>query len=892
MRLVLAMWRKTRIRLWLGRLRLGLLWLEGRLASLFGLRRAYKMHLARLVREVSLFDADYYRESNSDIAGKSLDPLIHYVAYGDREGRQPMPFFDPGYYRSHAKGRLKSVNSLLHYAWVGRYLRISPSPWFDVAYYLAQNKDVARASLDPLVHYVSYGGVEGRSPCANFDGAFYLRSNPDVAQARVNPLLHYLRFGRIEGRATLPAFAMDAESDNDAPIPIASLPTEHEWGALRAGHSPTTAVVDVVVPVYKGRAETLRCLFSVLSAINKTPYELVVINDASPDPDLTADLVRLAGRGLFSLSANAGNRGFVYTVNRGMAMHDERDVALLNSDTEVYGDWLDRLRQASRRHQRTGTVTPLSNNATICSYPRFLHDNPYPLEIGYEALDALAAEANAGVEAEAPTAVGFCMYIRRDCLKETGLFDEDAFGKGYGEENDFCQRAIRKGWRNIIVADVFVRHWGSTSFQGERANRVQSALRVLDKRYPDYQKDVRQFIEQDALAAARRELDWVRLKAQAAAENVLIVCHSRGGGAERHVQEDTRELLAAGVGVFYMRPQRGHPSHVQIAHPFCKTLPNLEPFSLADIEALGTALGELGITRIHTHGLVDFAPDAPERIKALAQLLGVPLWVDVHDYKVICPRINLIDREGRYCGEPADEAHCDACLVREGNDFGVRSIRDWRAMHHQVLRAAERILVPDQDVADRLARYYPDFEFTVSPHEEIDSVGVEIQRPTLAAGERLRIVIIGAIGKMKGYDILLACARDAKKRRLPLDFILLGYSMDDSRLEQAGVTVTGRYLEQEALDKLHALAPHVVWLPSTWPETYSYTLSLALQGGYPVFSFDLGAIARRLRSLGQVKGLLPTGNSSQPEKINQSFMEIREQSLSVPIHVPLSVNPS
>ena len=560
-----------------------------------------------------------------------------------------------------------------------------------------------------------------------------------------------------------------------------------------------------------------------------------------------------------------------------MALHGDRDVVLLNSDTEVYGDWLDRLRHASRRQHRTGTVTPLSNNATICSYPCFLHDNPYPLEIGYATLDAIAATVNAGVEAEAPTAVGFCMYIRRDCLEEVGVFDEEAFGKGYGEENDFCQRAIRQGWKNIIAADVFVRHWGSTSFQGERAKRVQSALKVVDKRYPNYQQDVRQFIERDVLAGARRQLDWARLKAQAGSENVLIVCHSRGGGAERHVQEDTREMLAAGTGVFYMRPQRGHPSHVKITHPFCKTLPNLDPFRLADFEALGTALGELGITRIHTHGLVDFSPDAPEQIKALAQVLGVPLWVDVHDYKVICPRINLIDREGRYCGEPADEAHCDACLVREGNDFGVRSIRDWRAMHHQVLGAAERILVPDQDVADRLARYYPDLEFTVSPHEEIDSVGVEIHQPTLAAGERLRIVVIGAIGKMKGYDILLACARHAKKRRLPLDFILLGYSMDDSRLEQAGVVVTGRYLESEAQDKLRALAPHVVWLPSIWPETYSYTLSLALQEGYPVFAFDLGAIARRLRVLGREAGLMPFAQADQPGNINMSFEKYRKQ---------------
>jgi glycosyltransferase involved in cell wall biosynthesis len=463
------------------------------------------------------------------------------------------------------------------------------------------------------------------------------------------------------------------------------------------------------------------------------------------------------------------------------------------------------------------------------------------------------------------------MYLRRDCLDDVGLFDEEAFGRGYGEENDFCQRAIGKGWRNIIAADVFVRHWGSTSFQGERARRVQAALKLLDRRHPEYQRDVRRFIEQDPLAAARRALDWMRLKAQSGAENVLIVCHSRGGGAERHVQEDTRDLLAAGVGVFYMRPRRGQPSRVTIDHPVCKSLPNLDAFDLADADAILAALRELRISRIHVHGLVDFVPDAADRVGALARDLGVPLWVEVHDYKVICPRINLIDHTGRYCGEPADEPRCDACLATEGNEFGVRSIRQWRSMHHRVLQGAERIMVPDEDVAVRLSRYYPDLRYTVSPHEDVDSQAIGVRQPEVAEDEPLRIVVIGAIGRMKGYDILLACARDAKKRRLPLEFILLGYSMDDARLVQAGVSVTGRYLELEALEKLGALSPHVVWLPSIWPETYSYTLSLALKAGYPVYAFDLGAIARRLRALGLGSGLIPLSDADHPARVNRMF---------------------
>lgn len=845
--------------------------LERAVARMFFVEGLYWRHLAWLVGRTDLFDERYYLESNADVAAAGCGALRHYVAHGDREGRQPMPLFDPGYYRAHLRGPARRANALLHYARVGRFERIPPSPLFDVAFYLEQNLDVARSGVDPLLHYLNWGGLEGRSPCAQFDGSYYLRTNPDVAEARVNPLIHFLNFGRIEGRETHAPYNVAPEPVDDAPPPVPSMPAIDDWSTFPASHDPAAAMVDVVVPVYKGRAETLRCIYSVLAGNNATPYELIVIDDASPDADLKADLTQLAARGFFTLQANEENLGFVQTVNRGMRQHAGRDVILLNSDAEVYGDWIDRLRQAARRHERTGTVTPLSNNATICSYPRFLHDNPYPLEMGYERLDALAASSNAGFEVEAPTAVGFCMYIRRDCLDDTGYFDEAAFGKGYGEENDFCQRAIRKGWRNVIAADVFVRHWGSTSFQGEKAVRVQAALRTIGELYPNYAHDVRAFVEDDPLAEARRRLDWARLCEHSHAQNVLIVCHNRGGGSERHVQEDTRDLLAAGVGVFFLRPQPGRLTHVRIGHPACKQVANLKPFDLRDTAALAQAMRELHITRIHTHGLIDLISDAPVQVLALARALKVPMWIDIHDYKVICPRINLVDRDGRYCGEPI-EAACDRCLATVGSDFGVRDIRAWREMHGDILRSAEKVWVPDQDVADRLARYFPDAGFTVSPHEDMDFASIDLHPIVLAPGERLRIVIIGAIGKIKGYDVLLACARDAKKRKLPIDFIVLGFSMADAALQAAGVHLTGRYREEEAADKLKALAPHVVWLPSLWPETYSYTLSIALSSGYPVFAFDIGAIARRLRESGCATGVMPLALADSPARVNDWFL--------------------
>lgn len=842
----------------------------GRLLGALGLRHRHNHRLARLLDDTGLFDREWYLRVNADVACAGIHPVYHYVRHGDREGRAPMPLFDPIHYRAHAGETARGSNALLHYAWVGRYRKVSTSPWFDTEYYLRLNRDVARLGVDPLLHYISKGGREGRAPCAQFDAAWYLGSNPDVQASGENPLLHYLEFGRVEGRPVAPP------EGEEWPDPVASasalLPSTLDDIAPRVG-GPVPCV-DVVVPVYRGLSETARCLRSVLSASADTPFELVVVDDASPEPELAEALGRWASAGLFTLLRNPLNVGFVASCNRGIELHPDRDVVLLNSDTEVFGDWLDRLRRAAHRDSRNGTVTPLSNNATIASYPRFLQDNPYPLEISYAELDALAARVNAGEAVEAPTGVGFCMYFRRDCLQEIGILDEEAFGRGYGEENEFSQRAISAGWRNLIAADTFVHHLGSVSFQGERAKRVANAMRVMDRLYPAYQRDVRDFIERDPLLAARERLDRARLGSRARERNVLLVCHNRGGGAERHLREETRRLQDAGQGVFMLRPVRGDGALARLADHANMLVPNLGDFVLAEGERLADLLRALRIDRVQVHGTIDFDVDAPAHIARIAALAGARLELIVHDYQAICPRINLADEQGRYCGEP-DERGCDACLVGNGNRYGLSSIRPWRIPQARLVDAAERLVVPNADVSERFSRYFPGRQIEIVPHEPVPESPLSFQRPLLDSSEPLHVVVIGAIGKVKGFDVLLACAREARLHGLPLRFSVLGYSMDDRRLAQAGVTVSGRYLEREGPGRLAALGPHVVWLPSLWPETYSYTLSMALDAGLPVFAFDLGAIARRLRDSGVAEHLMPLEIHDNPLAMLARFTGFR-----------------
>lgn len=259
----------------------------------------------------------------------------------------------------------------------------------------------------------------------------------------------------------------------------------------------------VIVPVFNAAAVLADCLDSLGRTLGADD-RVLLIDDASTDPAVAGLLQAFAGQARCSVRVerNPQNLGFVGTVNRGMALC-EQDVVLLNSDTVTTRGWLARLARAAASDPRVATVTPFSNHAEICSIPRFCQANPLPDDP--EAMAARVA-AHAPVYPELPTAVGFCVLITRRALGQVGDFDAATFGRGYGEENDFCLRASGHGFRHLLCDDAYVAHRGGASFApiGESPNGV--ALQRLLARYPGYNALIADFIARDPLAPIRARI--------------------------------------------------------------------------------------------------------------------------------------------------------------------------------------------------------------------------------------------------------------------------------------------------------------------------------------------------------------------------------------------------
>lgn len=261
----------------------------------------------------------------------------------------------------------------------------------------------------------------------------------------------------------------------------------------------------VIVPIYNAAPALRRCL-TALSATLPCNARVVLADDASSDPAVAELCTAFAGKfhGRCDLLRHEINLGFIRNVNRAAQHCAEDDVLLLNSDTVPAPGWFEAMLACAASDQRIATVTPWSNNAEICSFPQFCRTNPLPDEADLARIGAALARGHEiDAPVELPTGVGFAMWISRRAWRELGDFDAATFGRGYGEENDFCWRARAHGWRNVHCAGAYVAHQGNVSFAQTAEAPGGVNLQRLVARYPDYNATIAAFIEADPLRAAR-----------------------------------------------------------------------------------------------------------------------------------------------------------------------------------------------------------------------------------------------------------------------------------------------------------------------------------------------------------------------------------------------------
>jgi O-antigen biosynthesis protein len=596
-------------------------------------------------------------------------------------------------------------------------------------------------------------------------------------------------------------------------------------------------VAEIIVPVYGAGGDLERCLASVAAHTDLRRHRLLLVIDGPQDACIDALVAP------YECIRNDERQGFVRSVNRGMRASKD-DVVLLNSDTVVTAGWLEKMLAAAASHERAGTVTPFSNNATLVSIPEPFEEN------WIEDIDAFAALVEKRSKRDyprLPTAVGFCMLIRRALLDDIGFFDEAHFALGYGEENDFCMRASKRGWMHLLDDATYVHHAGARSF-GRDAKKNQRTLKRL---HPDYMPAIARFMKEDPLAPLRARVVGARDRPR-----VAHLVHGwppfARGGVEMYAQWLVRAQLEDRDVAVYARfadPARRKGDAVElrdggarvrlIANNFLQR----DPFSrnaLRDRQLERDFANFLRAERpqlLHVHHTAGHAFS----LVRVARTLGIPIVQSVHDWWTLCARVNLFDVAGRRCSGPA-LTKCARCAPLTRIPMANVPLHAYRRMAvRAALAQADAFVMPSNAIRDDFAR-----ERILPRNTPVHVVpyGVDIAprtAPREPARLPLRFGCVGAVLPHKGLHVADAAFNGIDPSRATLHV----FGNADADREYAGtlrnVKLEGTFAEDEKERVFDAI--DVLLVPSIGLESFGLAAREAMMRGVPAIATDDGGLS-------------------------------------------------
>lgn len=604
---------------------------------------------------------------------------------------------------------------------------------------------------------------------------------------------------------------------------------------------PTDRPATLILPVYNA-FELLREVLERIATHSGTGWRLLVIEDGSTDARVRPFLRDwCVGRATVTLLENHENIGFVRSVNRGfseaLAHWPEDPVVLVNSDAMVPAGWLPRL-LAPLDEPDVASVTPMSNDAEIFSVPVICkrHDMA-PGEA--DALDAVATTLLPSLSmAEAPTGVGFCMAIAPQYLALIPEFDT-VFGRGYGEENDWCQKAAQHGGRHLAISNLFVEHRGGQSFGSVGKQRLlERNLQILSSRWPEYDARVQDFLRRDPMTTGRLALGialaGLRQNRSGAASVPVYLAHALGGGAESYLMGEVQKRAKSGESSLIIRVGQGHRWRLELHGPYgsCHGMTN-------DLKLVERMVALLPARRvIYSCGVHDRdATELPDLLIRLAA--GQKIEVLFHDYYPISPSYTLLGQDGAYHGVPVagNILETDPAHIYERPGRISVPLADWQEAWGRLMRTAELITVFSESSREIIHAVWPD----VADRVEVRPHVLPAPPPQITAVESNQPVIgvLGNIGTQKGVSLLQALSREMAKTKTAR-LVVLGQIDPSYRLHPPSV-VHGNYQLRD-LESLVTRYGITAWfMPSIWPETFSYTTHEMLATGLPVLGLDLGA---------------------------------------------------
>jgi len=750
----------------------------------------------KIIKDSGLFDSEYYNRRYKDVSQKKLDPIRHFIRHGHRENRWPNEFFDPAFY--------KSVYNI-------------------------------EANITSLAHYISAPNAILNRTSEKFDGSFYYYLHSDVRKSGMNPLYHYLKYGINEKRA------------------ISKLQKEQKKISLINIPSKLSKIkITIIIPVYNAIDEVTDCLDSVIQNTHLgSNIKLLVINDASTDNNIYTRLNTYKNIPGVRIIHNKKNIGYTNNVNYGLSLCGEDDVVLLNSDTIVSKNWLRQMSIAAYQSNDIGTVTAVSNGAGAFSVPK-AGWNDIPDHFSITHIARLVASSIDSAFVTTPTGNGFCLFIKRELIDDIGIFDMAKFPRGYGEENDFCMRAVSKGWVNIIDIKTFVYHKRSASFKGEKELLIEQGISQVKNDHPYYSGAIKAISKSTLFKKSR---DLIDNKINKTPQNgaivkpkILFVISTRTGGTPK----TNYDLMRALRDIYDCYVLASNSKTIEIMRAGDKDYEVIEKFHLQEPVIFSThrsfeyeqvvrsIIYKYSIELLHIRHIAWHSLKLPQ----IAKEMSIPVIKSFHDFYTLCPSVNLVDENGELFIDGLDHGINNPLWHDETvNPMTPSMLIAWKERMTHALSYCDHFITTCESAKEIILKNLPklkDIPFTVIPHgRDFDSY---IQPKKTLSNNSINVLVPGNITLTKGKFLIKQIkALDVSNQ---INFHVLG-TCDKDLMEV--VTYHGKYHRNEFTKKVAEINPDISAVFSIWPETYCHTLTESWASGLPVIGLSYGAVEKRIK---------------------------------------------
>ena len=612
-------------------------------------------------------------------------------------------------------------------------------------------------------------------------------------------------------------------------------------------HCISNDIIDIVIPVYNG-LQHLEPLFESIFNNSDLQYRLIIVNDASPDLKVEPFILqKIKDRKNCFYFKNSRNLGFTKTVNFSLTKVQSKHFVLLNTDVIVPKKWLSRLMAPFYNYEKVASITPFSNSAVFFSYPIMGEDNKLPPGFSVQDIDDAFNLINPKIDkdCEIHSGVGFCMAIDKNCWDEIGEFDADTFGKGYGEENDWCMRAIKYGWKNIVCPNLYVFHNHGGSFPlSEKEALMKANSETLHKRWPLLNSMVEKFVESDPWKKYRLTASLKLSQSSYKCVLVMDLDFNKGGAyayrkqkMEKYSDDNYKVLLlthAQNRKEWILSTQYGDIE---------------DKYYLNDINELRNLFKIIKIEKIFINNFVYINQENLQNIfsilKEIKKNYNISYEYVFHDYLSLCSSFFLMDNNNDFCYLP-DMKKCNECLKENPNrTVMIRDITTWRELWGGFLENVDKLTVFSNSTKSLVLKVYPQLNLEVKEHSTLVSYSNKYMTPIKK--DPLIIGCFGAFSESKGALKIIELAGILKDKYPDAKILIYGHVYMDIVDLPGNIIFMGLYDKNKLPDILIENSITLVFFASIYSETFSYVVQELMLAEAPIVCFDIGAPAERIK---------------------------------------------